>query len=1156
MLKIWRFGFLLVLMVTTVASLATAQNASTGAISCSVADPSGAVVSNAKVTVTNEATGELRRVASHANGTALISLLPPGSYSVSVSAPGFKVVDVNKVTVTVTETVNVPVRLEVGAANQTVTVTASELQVNTESAELGTVTSRAMISNLPLVTRNYTQIIALNPGISAEISNAGELGKGSSSYGASTGGFSAQGGNTNDNNFQMNGVTVSDTFASAQFSGGIAVPNPDTLQEFKVLTGQYDASYGRNAGANVNVVTRGGSNSMHGSVFEYFRNDVLNANEYFVKRNKLPRPVLRNNQFGFTLGGPIKKNKLLYFGSYQGTRQRNGMATGCLSTVQLPPLTDDRSAAALGKIFGGNVGYFNYALGVTGASVPHVAADGSNINPVALKLLQAKLPNGQYLVPTPQTVQAFAPSADPSAIDSVGTSILTSPCPYSENQYMGNLDYLQSDKSTWSSRVFVANSQATQPLAAGVPGFGVITPANYRNISLANSYVFNPAVLNQLTIGYTRQFAGQIQANPYKLSDFGITGLTDAPPVIYLNALTTGLNIGGKGQTQTSAQNTYEISDSLAWVHGKHTFRFGGGLTRWQYNASNLQYSPVMEFLTFSDLLLGNDAATAGLGAFGYGNLYASVALIGDLARDYRIWEENAWAQDDVKITKRLTVNLGFRYERLGGMSEAHGRNTTFDFALANPTPPAAGTLAGYVVPSNFTGTVPAGVTKSANNMGIAGDGQNTWNPRFGFAWQLPGTDRLVLRGGYGMFHSRTTGVGLIQSLSAPPLAYIVDNVGAPNGAATAAHPFVGALPTLPYFPPITPTSAQTPQVLSQSYRPPTYQRYSLGMQASLARDFVFEVDYVGARGTQLIRQVNIDQAQLASPDNPIRGVTTDTSSAANIRARQPYQGLSPTSARLYENGAASWYNSLQVSANKRVGHGLTLQGAYTFARALSDSPGTISATIGGHPNGNTLDPSSTYGPDPFVREQRFVLSYLYNLPGPKNLNSFAGRMFGNWSLSGVTVAQSGQRLTFGYSNAANVFGVNSDRPNYVASCNINATGNNEDRLGTYWNSACFTKPTALTAPNSGTLFGTSPIGLGHGPRQVNFDLSIAKKIPVKWPTEGAALDFYTQFFNLMNHPQFANPTTQFTGTGFGANAITSTVTNPRIVQFALKYSF
>lgn len=1135
------------------------QDASTGAIMGVVSDPSGAVIVGAQVTIVREATGETRRVTSRADGTYLVPLLPPGRYRVEISQAGFKTATMSGVLVSVTETSTASVRLELGAVSETVEVTAGQTSINTVSAELGAVTTREMIANLPLVTRNYTQIIALNPGISAETADAGELGKGSMSYGSGSGGFSAQGGNTNDNNFQMNGVTVSDTFGSAQFSGGIAVPNPDTLEEFKVLTGQYDASYGRNSGANVNVVTRGGTNEMHGSVFEYFRNDVLNANSFFQNLNGQPRPVLRNNQFGFTLGGPIKKNRLMYFGSYQGTRQRNGMAGGCQSTVRLPPLTDNRSAAALGAIFGGKVGYFNYAFGVT-EGVPKVAPDGSNINPVALKILQAKLPNGDLLIPNPQTVRALGPTEDPNnpgVIDALGTASYSSPCPYTEDQYMINMDYLQSDNSRWMGRFFAANSDSIQSLAGGIPGFGVVTLGNHRNFSLAHNYIFNPLVMNQLNIGYTRQFAGQLQENPFKFSDFGMTGLTDEPMVIQLNAVTTGLSLGGRGQTRVAAQNTYSLQDSLVWMRGKHTFRFGGGVNRWMNNSPELLYNGVVYFGTVTDMLLGNDAATAGLGAYGYGNVYASVDLLGDLARYYRIWEVNAYVQDDIKLTPRLTVNLGFRFERLGGMSEKDGRNSTFDFSLANPNPPASGTLAGYMVASNFKGTVPAGVARSENAMGITGEGQNTSNPRFGFAWQLPGTDRLVLRGGYGMFHSRTTGVGLIQSLSAPPLSFAQVNIGPANASGTAARPFgMTTAPTLPYFPIITPTSSFAPQVLARDYRPPTYQRFSLGLQVEVVRDLVLEVSYVGSRGTQLIRQRIVNEALWADAAHPIRGVTTNTSASSNIRARVPYQGLNITNSWRFENGATNWYNSLQVSANKRFSYGLQFQAAYTFARALTDMPGTISATIGGRINGDHNNMRLNYGPDPFVREQRFVLSYVYALPSPKNLHSFAGRVLGGWTLSGVTVAQSGRRLTFGYTNAQNVFGLTADRPDYIPGCDISTSGSTSERLGTWWNAACFAKPAALAAPNSGTRFGNSPIGIGHGPRQVNFDVSIVKKIQVKWPNESANVEFFTQFFNLMNHAQFSDPSTTYTGTGFAPNAILSTITNPRIIQFALKYSF
>jgi hypothetical protein len=1156
---------LLAVVVTVISTLSLGQTATTGALTGLITDPSGAIVVGAQVKVTNEATGETRTVTSRADGMYVVPLLPPGKYGIEISQKGFKTASVSGRSVAVTETSTANVKLEVGAATETIEVTATGAGVNTESAELGTVTGREMIANLPLVTRNYTQIIGLNPGISAEPTNAGELGKGSSSYGASSGGFSAQGGATNDNNFQMNGISVNDTFGSAQYSGGIAVPNPDTLEEFKVLTGQYDASYGRNSGANVNVVTRGGSNAMHGSVFEYFRNDAMNANLFFNNRLGVPRPVLKNNQFGFTLGGPIKKNKLLYFGSYQGTRQRNGLASGCIATMNLPPLTNDRSAAALGAIFGGQVGYFNYALGVT-SGVPVVAANGSNINPVALKILQAKWPNGDYVIPTPQRTVAYTPPAnpsqvDPSLVDGLASSTWSVPCPYTEDQYMGNVDYLQSDKSTWRGRFFAANSTANQSLAAGIPGFGLVTLANYRNFSLHNTYIFDPSLLNQVTIGYTRQLGGQVASNPFQLSDFGMTGLgSGVPPVIYLNGVNTGLNLGGKGQSLVMVQNTYTAEDALSWTHGKHNFRFGGGLNRWQANLPGLKYPPTVQFLTLTDMMLGNDAATAGMAAYGYGNVYGSIDLLGNLTRYYRVGEANAYVQDDIKVARSLTLNVGFRFERLGGMSDKYGNNTSFDLSLANPTPPAGGTLAGWVVPFNFKGTVPAGVTRTGNNLGISGQGQNTANPRVGFAWQLPKTSRLVLRGGWGMFHSRTTGVGLFQSLSAPPLTYTIVNVGPANAAATAANPFPGGAPTLPIFPIITPSTAVTPQVLSQSYRPPSYQHYSMGLQTAITKDLTLDVSYVGGRGTHLMRWRMANQPGWASASNPIRGVTTDTTSKSNIIARLPYQGLSYTNTYLFENGGAAWYNSLQVRATKRFSQGLTFQAAYTFARDLTDVPGEVSATIGGRAIGDQNNPKAQYGPDPFIREHRFVLSYLYALPGPKNLSSIAGHILGNWSIAGVTTAQSGHRLTIGYTNAQNVFGNTSDRPDYTPGCNIASSGSTEQRLSSWWNGSCFTKPALLAAPNSGTLFGNSPIGLGHGPRQVNFDLSIVKKVPVKWPNEHANVEFYTQMFNALNHPQFSDPRSTWTGTGtsgFGSQAsIQSTIGNPRIVQLALRFSF
>ena len=314
-----------------------AQTAATGALRGTVTDPTGGVLPGVTIKVTNAATGQSQTTVTQANGTYLVPFLPAAIYRVEASSKSFKTAAFHKLEINVTETKVVDIRLEVGSFMETVNVQAQPAQIETSSSALGSVTDQRMVENLPLVTRNYTQILGLSPGVSGEVNNSAEIGRGNSSQAAATAGYSVGGSNTNDNNFQMNGSEVNDLIGEGFISGGIPVPNPDSLQEFKVQVGQYDASYGRNAGANVDVVTKSGTNEFHGDVWEYFRNTALNANDYFLNQQKLPRGVLNQNQFGFTLGGPVVKDKLMVFVSYQGTRERDGLAAGCLTTGFLPP---------------------------------------------------------------------------------------------------------------------------------------------------------------------------------------------------------------------------------------------------------------------------------------------------------------------------------------------------------------------------------------------------------------------------------------------------------------------------------------------------------------------------------------------------------------------------------------------------------------------------------------------------------------------------------------------------------------------------------------------------------------------------------------------------------------------------------------------------
>jgi len=1107
-----------------------AQTSATGAITGTVSDPSKAVVPDAKITAINEATGETRTLSSSSIGSFLIPLLTPGSYTLSVSKAGFKQATYNAIQVDVTETRRLDVELQIGAATETVSVVEQGEELKTESSALGNVTTSREVRNLPLVTRNYTQIIALSPGVASDVTNAGDLGRG---RGGEAGGTApvAHGTTQRDNNFQMNGLEINDVQGSGFFGGGVAIPNPDAIQEFKVQTSQYDAAYGRNAGANVDVVTKSGTNNFHGSVFEYFRNEVLNANELFRKLTNQPRPVLRQNQYGFAFGGPAVRDKLFFFGSYQGTKQQNGVASGCSTSFKTPALTNDRSRTALGALFAGQ-------KASTGAAV---AADGSNISAPALALLQMKLPNGQYLIPTPQVVDNTQPFA------TRGFSTFSNPCKFDEDQYIINGDYQQTSKSRFSARYFWDNSDQNQTLpitnlgGPTAPGFPVVTHQEFRVASLTHNYIFSSTLVNQVAIAYHRQDSNSEQKEAFHYAQIGVNAPSfDTQPSINING---GLTLGGNGQTVHLIQNHYDFQDTLFWTKGRHSFSFGGGVIRSDNDVARFQFLAGLVFLGFPDFLLGQA-----------GNVFQSLDLAGQFQRQWRAWDGNVFAQDNFKLTARLTLNLGFRYERLGDFSDQLGRNSGFNPALANPNPPASGTLAGYTVPSNYTGPLPAGVTRTVNDLGIEGVGQNTWNPRVGFAWRLPHTNRLVLRGGYGIYHTRTTDQPLFQLLTSPPFSVNRSIAGTANATATFANPFPPA-PAIPVFPPYSPRTVLSQFAFAPNFQPPITQHYSLGLQTELARDLVLEVGYAGARGQHLIRTVGLNQAQLASLSNPIRGVTTNTK--ANILQRVPIQGFQATGLTQVQSEGSTVYNSLEASLRKRLSHGLQLLASYTFARDLAINTSTAIGGNGGTSLGNQL--IEHYGPDSFVRPHRFVLSYLYDLPGPQNKFSLMGRVLGGWEVAGVTVFQSGQRLSITQTNSNNVYGIVTSGGDFAqlapGGCrDAGTSGPVDKRLTSYIDTSCFVAPMIIGSDGIATDFGNAPVGILHGPDQRNWDIALLKRTPLRWPNEVSNVEFRTEFFNAFNTPQFSNPTLNRSLSTFGQ--ITTTSVAPRIVQFALKVNF
>ncbi len=805
-----------------------AQTSATGGISGTVRDTSGGVLPNASVTISNVGTAFSRTVRTNDHGLYVANLLPPGQYSVNVEAQGFETQIQNGIEVIVTEVTVANVEMRVGSVSTQVEVTANTELAQTTSAELGRVVSSQVITALPLANRNFTQILGLSTGVTVELPDAGAMGKNDQDV-------SANGVRRSYNNFEYNGVDANNIAENSATGFGpevsLAVPAPDTIEEFKVQTGIYDASSGRSAGANVDIVSKSGTNQFHGDVWEFFRNNDMNANTFFLNRNGQQRPILKQNQFGFTLGGPIWRDKTFFFIGYQGTRQRNGLSTAGFASTFLPPLTNNRSAATLGAEFAGQKGQ----LGGVG-----VAPNGSNINPIALALLQAKLPNGSYLIPTPQLIL-------PSGI---GQSSFSSPAQFSEDQVTADVDHIFSEKDVIRARFFSSRDPQSGPFAQGndeanVPGFGLNEVDHNLMSAFIYSHTFGPTLVNQVTLGYVRFSGSHTVAQPITNSAIGLTpptGETEIPTIVISN----GFDIGPPLQsTFLSTTNTYDGRDILSWTNGRHSWRFGfeGGKRQVNFYLP-FEANGLLTFLSFPDFLLGLNAAQNGSS---FSNISSAAADVGLNNRATRYNDFATFVQDDIKVSSRLTVNAGLRWEYYGPASDTQGLLSNFIPSLALTEPPATGTLTGLAVPSNFTGPVPAGVTKLSGK-GLWNPNYLDFEPRLGFALQLH--KNLVLRGGYGIYYQMLSNQIADQTIQTLPNVLRVSNSGAANAASSFQQPFNPVLPALSSFPIFiarTPSSAQAQTYINRDLKDPRTSQYSLGLQYQFASNFLLDVGYVGS---------------------------------------------------------------------------------------------------------------------------------------------------------------------------------------------------------------------------------------------------------------------------------------------------------------------
>jgi Carboxypeptidase regulatory-like domain/TonB dependent receptor len=1153
------------------------QTPGTGAISGIVYDPSNRVIAEAEVLAVNEATHLSRSVVTTADGVFRVPLLPAGTYSVTVNARGFAVRTSEHISVTVGETSSLYVTLRVAGAGATVLVESDASIAQLESSTLGGLVDETAIQGLPLSTRNYTQILGLAPGVVVDLPNATALGNGTQNV-------ASNGATPTANNIQFNGIDANNLAENSAANSessilGLAIPAPDTIQEFRVQTANFDAAYGRGTGANVDLVSKSGTNAFHGSAWEFVRNNIFNANLFFLKNAGQPRPDLKQNQFGASLGGPLRRDKTFLFVAYQGLSEVNGL--GDSATAILPLLTQDRSAATLGAQFcpAGHLnslgqpatGYLTQAGGRI-----QISCDGSNINPVAIAILNAKLANGQFAVPSPQVAIPNS-GDDPSDQFPVGQSTFAIPAHYREDQFTTDIDQLLSQKNTLSGRFFYSRAPTHEPFspngAANVPGWGTDQLNRNTMFVLSDTHSLRSNLVNIARFGYVRFDGKSAVQNPLTAQAIGIGTPTggvestfDAPGV-----WVGGFMIGDAGNpSQWQVTNSFIWQDTVALTKGRHNTRFGIEFKRHEMDVdSPTETDGLLQISTFEDFLLGQSAAQNG-SPLGMSNVGTTQSGGGIFRRNERYTDFASFAQDDIKLTQRLTVNAGVRYEIFGAPVETGGRLANFDADIASGQAPDPGTLSGFTVPSNFHSAIPTGVVQTSY-AGLWKTPYGDVSPRAGFAWQMTEKPVLVLRGGFGVYFDEHSANLAEVGLAQPPYSTLNINSGVANGPATLQSPYVPQVLPQSSYPHFALRSASSPLPFTQGTDPRVKdgktEEYNLNIQYALAKDYLLDVGYVGTRSLHRPGQLEFNQSLLASPQNPINGETTN--SVNNVLARQPFQGV-PQGSLFTRSVFIANYNSLQTSITKRMRHGFQLQGSYVWSKNLDEVNGeggtdTFELQLPTNNNNPSALRHSSYGLAGDDRDQRVVASFSWFAPKFASVPTLARHLLTDWQFSGIGVIQSGAALSIFDGNAGSVYGNFNNRAEVTGS-NPSTHGSLFSRVtgsGRYLDANAFMQ--APEAPNGTSAadedFGNSGVGIVRGPGQHNLDMAVERLFPVM---EKSTFRFRAEFFNLTNTPQFANPSTSL---GYGnpllpATAsstfgqITSTVGNPRIIQFAAKYEF
>jgi len=1079
------FRAVCVVLSTLLVPSLSAQVSATGTIAGQVRDGSGAAVASAQIEVIEQETGISVAAKVASDGYYIVPLLSPGLYSVKVMAPRFAGAIRRDLVLQIGQSIRQDFTLKVGDVTQQVTVTGAAPLLNTESGEIGSVIPLHAAEQLPLNGRNFSQLALLLPGTNpGPVGGIRTQGNGNETQRAGAE-IIADGGRGSFNTFMIDGIDDRD-----QSVGTIKVfPNLEDIQEFQVQLGNYDAQVA-SGGAVVNVVTRSGSNALHGSVFEFLRNDVLDARQYF----DASKPQFQQNQFGFSVGGPIRKNRTFYFGDYQGLRIHTA-ATSILS---------EPTAAMRAGDFGAYPGVIYDPNSFDPASNTRAAFAGNQISPSRIDPIAKNL---LAIIPLPN-------------LPGVTNNLRINPLlVQAEDEFDVRVDHWFSDRDSAFARYTYGGANITYP-ATPVVLNGDINPLAFaqgsstsgslklnhapsQQATLQEVHRFTGNLLNQFALGYTR-FALRVTSLDEGLnlaSQLGLQGANTGPNAGAMASLTISSESGYSSANlpEVVPQNTYELSDTVFYTHGAHLLRLGFSAINNRFGFFQLGSSSGA--LSFTGTYTNNPTSPSGTGA-GFADFLlglpvsASKSAFLQGAPYVHYYECGAFIQDEWHTTSRLTVNLGLRYDLFTPVSERENRLSDLLF------PSGTMLIAG----------------QNGVSSGILNPQKHDFSPRIGLAYLVG--KKTAIRAAYGLFYFNEQGVGGSTRLfiNFPFAAQF-------SVSCSSTTPCLSTSMGIPQ----TPGADNLPNAVYQpiSNLTPNVEQWHLMIEREIVPSLVMRVAYVGSHGNHL--NININENVAFPGPGP-------------IAPRQPLPDYSAISS--WEPRGISNYDALQLSAEKRHGSGLSFLAAYTWSKSLDEGGGGNSST--GDPRINIQNPRNIpadYGLSSFDYRQRFTFSTVYELPfgsGRKFMNSpnrLTEILAGGWQIASIVTAQSGAPFSVSLATPTANTGTFT-RPDRICNGNLSA---NRQSIEKWFDISCFANPPPYT-------FGNAGRNILIGPGLFTSDLSADKDFRL---SEQFGLQFRSEFFNFPNRTNFGLPNASVGSAAAGT--ITSVVTNSRQIQFALR---